>query len=271
MQPQAFPTSGPGPSDVGTNSHNASTYAPIAHASNTSNPHSTTASQVGLGNVSNVAQLPLSYLDTDNTLASDSDTKVPSQKAVKAHVATAAAAAISGHGYCRLAKVSTDLVLQRVGPGYLIINGVVRQVPVAGVSLAATGLSAGTTYNIYAYMNGSTMTLEASATAYATDATTGIVIKSGDATRTLVGMARVISGPAFADIPTRRYVLSYFNRRRMNAYRALGSNQTTTTTANFCGHGQRQPRRVLVLGGRRRVRGRNVLRRRRTAASAGRP
>jgi len=41
---------------------------------------------VGLGNVDNVQQLPMSYLDTDDTLAADSDTKVPSQQAVKAYV-----------------------------------------------------------------------------------------------------------------------------------------------------------------------------------------
>jgi len=52
------------------------------HTTNTSNPHSVTKSQVG----TNVEQLPLSYLDTDDTLAADSDTKVPSQQAVKAYV-----------------------------------------------------------------------------------------------------------------------------------------------------------------------------------------
>ncbi len=44
------------------------------------------ASDVGLGNVSNIAQMPLSYLDIDDTLANDSDTRVPSQQAVKAYV-----------------------------------------------------------------------------------------------------------------------------------------------------------------------------------------
>lgn len=45
-----------------------------------------TSSDVGLGNVTNVAQLPASYLDTDGTLAANSDTKVPSQKATKSYV-----------------------------------------------------------------------------------------------------------------------------------------------------------------------------------------
>ena len=41
---------------------------------------------VGLGNVDNVQQLPLSYLDTDETLAANSDEKVASQKAIKTYV-----------------------------------------------------------------------------------------------------------------------------------------------------------------------------------------
>ncbi len=50
-------------------------------------------SDVGLGNVSNVTQLPLSYLDTDPTMAANSNTKVPSQAAVVAYVGSQIAAA----------------------------------------------------------------------------------------------------------------------------------------------------------------------------------
>ncbi len=41
---------------------------------------------VGLGNVTNVEQVPISYLDTDGTLAANSDSKVATQKAVKTYV-----------------------------------------------------------------------------------------------------------------------------------------------------------------------------------------
>lgn len=44
-----------------------------------------TKSQVGLGNVTNDAQLKVADLDTDGTLAANSDTKIPSQKAVKTY------------------------------------------------------------------------------------------------------------------------------------------------------------------------------------------
>lgn len=48
-------------------------------------------SAVSLSNVDDVQQMPLSYLDTDTTLALNSDTKVSSQKAVKTYVDTALA------------------------------------------------------------------------------------------------------------------------------------------------------------------------------------
>lgn len=45
-------------------------------------------SDVGLGNVTNDAQVPASYLDTDGTLAANSDTKVATQKATKTYADT---------------------------------------------------------------------------------------------------------------------------------------------------------------------------------------
>lgn len=54
-----------------------------SHISSTSNPHSVTKTQVSLGNVDDVQQMPLAYLDTDGTLAANSDSKIASQKAVK--------------------------------------------------------------------------------------------------------------------------------------------------------------------------------------------
>lgn len=51
-----------------------------------------TKGDVGLGNVDNLQQIPMSYLDTDGTLAANSDVKVASQKAVKTYVTTSIAA-----------------------------------------------------------------------------------------------------------------------------------------------------------------------------------
>ena len=57
-----------------------------AHIANTSNPHSVDKTDMSLSNVDDVQQMPLSYLDTDDALAADSDVKVPSQNAVKAYI-----------------------------------------------------------------------------------------------------------------------------------------------------------------------------------------
>lgn len=56
-----------------------------SHISSISNPHSVTKTQVGLGNVTDDAQLKSADLDTDTALTANSDTKIPSQKAVKAY------------------------------------------------------------------------------------------------------------------------------------------------------------------------------------------
>lgn len=83
------------------------------HVSSTSNPHSVTASQVGLGNVSNVAQIPLTYLDTDTTLAANSDTRVASQRAVKDYIDTGLGTKEDSLGYTaeNVANKDTDASL----------------------------------------------------------------------------------------------------------------------------------------------------------------
>lgn len=133
------------------------------------------------------------------------------------------------YGQCRLTKSGANLLLSPYNGNKLTINGAICIIPSAGVTLAATSLSVGTVYNIYAFMSGATLTLEASATAHATDAVTGIEIKSGDATRTLVGKARVITGPAWADSQTQRFVISWFNRRKGNLYIASSSALSTSS------------------------------------------
>lgn len=117
------------------------------------------------------------------------------------------------HGQCRLTKSGANLLLSPYNGNHLVIDGNLEVVPSAGVTLAATSLSVDTTYFIYAYMNAGTMTLEASATGHTADTSNGVEIKSGDSTRTLVGMARTITGPAWQDATNQRFVISYFNRK----------------------------------------------------------
>lgn len=132
------------------------------------------------------------------------------------------------HGACILAKSGANLVLSPKNGNKIIINSVAYAIPDAGVSLAPPAV-ASTTYYIYAYMNSGTMTLENSATAYATQAGTGVIIKSGDATRTLVGMARTTSGNAWADTATQRFVRSWFNDPGVGGISSFSTQRTTTS------------------------------------------
>lgn len=125
---------------------------------------------------------------------------------------------IAPAGQCRLSKSGSNLLLSRYQGSFLTINNVNCLIPSAGVTLAPTGLTVGTTYYIYATATAGVVSgLEASTTGHSTDTTTGMEIKTGDATRTLVGMVRPITGPAFADTTAQRFVASWFNRRPNSA------------------------------------------------------
>lgn len=103
------------------------------------------------------------------------------------------------HGQCVLLKSGADLVLKARDGQNLVINGTARAVPVAGVSLAPSGLTPGTLYRIYATWTGSAIALVASTTAPATH-TNGVEIQTGDASRTYVGEAWIVTGPAWSSI-----------------------------------------------------------------------
>lgn len=135
-----------------------------------------------------------------------------------------------GHGQCRLSVVSTtQLKLSPYNGNNLIINGVPQPVPSAGVTISNGSLSASTLYYVYAFMSSGTMTLELSATGHATG-TTGIEQKTGDATRTLVGMIYTNTSSQFVDSPTQRLCMNWFNRRDIAAYNILSANRSTTSS-----------------------------------------
>ncbi len=83
--------------DISTNTSNIATNATNI-TSNTNAISTLGPSDVGLTNVDDIQQMPLSYLDIDATLSSDSDLLVPSQKAIKSYVDTAIAGVGSGSG-----------------------------------------------------------------------------------------------------------------------------------------------------------------------------
>ncbi|WP_049732868.1 hypothetical protein [Rhizobium ecuadorense] len=134
-------------------------------------------------------------------------------------------------GECRVTLSGGNLLLSRFNGQLLTINGLHYSIPSAGVTLAATSLTPSTLYYIYAYMNSGTMTLEASATANATDTVTGMQIKTGDATRTLVGMARPITGPAWADSNQQRFVRSWFNDQGVTLSGVLAASTDAASTS----------------------------------------
>lgn len=133
---------------------------------------------------------------------------------------------------CRLTRPSTaQILLSPFNGNLLTVNALARVIPDAGVALAPTGLTPLTLYYVYAWMNGAALALEASVTVPVVQAGTGIKVKTGDASRTLVGMVRPDAGPVFTDDGTvARMVRSYYNRPRVQMRRIMtGTNASTAS------------------------------------------
>lgn len=119
------------------------------------------------------------------------------------------------HGQCRFEYVSgTQCRLVPYNGNGLIINGRQERVPTAGVTLSNSLMPPGALGYVYAYMSGSTMALEVSSAAAPVLGTDGVMVKTGDVSRTLVGMAIVpASDGQFKYGAATRYVATWFNRR----------------------------------------------------------
>ncbi len=122
-------------------------------------------------------------------------------------------------GQCVLVKDGSNLVLKPFNGNKIIIDGKIEVILDVGVSASPLGLVANNTYYIYARMNAGVMALDfadASTTTHSSQAGTGIEIKTGDPTRTLVGIARTDSGIAWQDSADKRFVRSWFNRQSVS-------------------------------------------------------
>jgi hypothetical protein len=140
----------------------------------------------------------------------------------------------TGHGQCRFVFTNTTTAtLVPYAGNKLMINGQSYAIPSAGITVSTSGLAASTLYYVYAFMNAGVMTLEAVTTTHTTNAATGVEVKSGDATRTLVGMMYVTTGSVTADSGIARYVASYFNRRNRTVAFAVQSSTSSTTTVDL--------------------------------------
>jgi hypothetical protein len=147
----------------------------------------------------------------------------------------------------RLTYVSaTQLAFKPFKGDRIKINGVVYQIPAAGIAgLANTGvfvngvagqnLAASTAYLVYAFNNGGTITADfLSSFSHAPSTTSGNVgveIKSGDDTRTLIGMISTSAAAQFQNSAALRCVLSWFNRVNIPFNGAALSGVTTTSTS----------------------------------------
>jgi hypothetical protein len=96
---------------------------------------------------------------------------------------------------------------------------------------ANSTLTAGTLYYCYLWYNNGSPVLDFSTTGHAVDSTTGIVIKSGDNTRVLVGMIYPQTGPTVADSGAARLVASWFNRQPKMGSANFTANRSTTSTS----------------------------------------
>ena len=134
---------------------------------------------------------------------------------------------VKGVNNFRLILSGGNLTLVPVNGNLVDINDVIYACT-AMPTLGAGGLTPGQLYYIYLFNNIGTETLEASATGYTVDAK-GRAYKTGDATHRLMGMARPIAGPAWADSLTQRFVRSYNHRPSV---RLSGAFSTTRLTAS---------------------------------------
>jgi hypothetical protein len=126
---------------------------------------------------------------------------------------------------------------------YIKINGILYSIPSGGITASNTGvyingvvgnLAVSTTYYVYVFNNAGTPTIDFSTTAKATSSTAGNVgvwIKSGDDTRSLVGMIRTNASAQFDDSTNIRHVLSWFNQQDKYSQIGIGNFATSSTTA----------------------------------------
>lgn len=151
------------------------------------------------------------------------------------------------HGQCQLQFVSTTQIkLATLNGQNIVINGVTFSIPAAGVlgantgvfvnGVAAQNLAASTVYFVYLFNNAGVLTLDYSTTAHSTDSSVGnvgIEIKTGDSTRTLVGMIATNGSSQFSDVDGQRNVLSWFNRRRRSSKTAFTATRTSTSAGAY--------------------------------------
>ena len=135
--------------------------------------------------------------------------QVAAEAAAAAAVSVAAPAKVMA---CKFERVHTHLckLVGYVG-NTVLIGGIARAIPSAGVSLPLAGWGSEIIYYVYASWSGSEITLSASTAAPEMNQTYGYETQTGVAGATLVGaFARLESG--FVDTPRARWTVSRYNQ-----------------------------------------------------------
>ncbi|OWV62593.1 hypothetical protein ATY75_12275 [Rhizobium sp. N122] len=130
-----------------------------------------------------------------------------------------------------LALSGGNLVYSKFSGNFITIAGARLQIPTSGISLAPAGETPGTLYYIYAFSSSGTPTLERSTTVPVFDTTLGYKVKTGDTSRTLVGMARPNAGPVWADTAKQRFTRSWHNDPGVSLFNNFTANRATTSTS----------------------------------------
>jgi hypothetical protein len=175
--------------------------------------------------------------------AGDNDTSI----ATTAFAQSAIATSVTPQAGLLTMVSASQIKFAPYGGDRIKINGVLYSIPAAGITGGTVGvyvngvatqtLVPATVYFVYLFNNVGTLTIDYSTTARATSTTAGNVgtqIKSGDDSRSLIGMVRIggTSGaPTFYNDRTWRAVRSWFNRQAEIV--DLGNNFTAQRSMNM--------------------------------------
>lgn len=135
------------------------------------------------------------------------------------------------NGQCRLTFVSpTQLLLSPYNGNTIVIGGVPRQIPAAGITFSNSGLTSSAKIYVYVAMVGNVITPTFSVTGHVPDAN-GIEVQSGQPLATLVGVVQTTAGAQFQQSTSVIGVLSWFNRRPLQILSATGTPSTASLSA----------------------------------------
>lgn len=139
--------------------------------------------------------------------------------------------ALREHGQCQFRYVSaTECRLYQHNGDGIIVGDRQFRIPEAGIPVGNSDLGNSVLYYAYLQNDSSSPVIEFSTTSHSTSRS-GVEIKTGDESRTLVGMVLTTSVGQFRDDVIGRHTASYFNRRSrkwMQTYTNISSAATVT-------------------------------------------